>query len=133
MAELPRYVKPQTVERVITITADRRLANLEADATVIFNSASSLIATLPPAKHGQKFTFIVKAVPGSGVGALIKVSGQAKIFSKVSATGATVTEAVTKGLVNTQATAVKGDFIEVISDGTDWFVRGIAGTWAREA
>ena len=130
----PRYAKPVEQARVITITADKTLRASENGALVVFNSSSSLIVTLPAAQKGLSYEVFVKTVPGSGVGPLIKVHGStAKIYSKVSATGATISESAGKGVVNTQATSVKGDSVRVTSDGTDWFVTDIAGTWAREA
>lgn len=134
MPELPRLGQPKTQNNMIYTTVDKVLRASDGPATVIVDSASSRIVTLPAARKGLMFTIFAKQAPGSGVGVLVKVAGTtAKIFSKVSATGAAISEAAGKGVVNTQGTAVKGDFVTVECDGVDWIVTAIGGTWAREA
>lgn len=134
MPPLQRLNRPRTVDRVISITANRVLKESEAPVLVIFDSTTSLIATLPPPRKGLQVRFHVKQVAGSGVGHLIKTNGSTeKVFSKVSATGAAISESAGKGIVNTQATEVKGDGVTLESDGTDWYATSIRGTWAREA
>lgn len=120
--------RPQNQDNVITIaTTPVALKATDSGSLVIFNSATSLIANLPPPQVGLYFYFYVKIAAGSGVGHLIHSSAASKTFGKG------FTEAVGKGAVNTQATGAKGDAFEVSSDGTDWFGTSIAGTWAREA
>lgn len=125
--------RPMSTDHVISVTADRTLTAKESGAKVVVDSSTSKIVTLPAAAVGLEFSVYTKQVPGSGVGVLVKVNGStAKIFSKVSPTGATITESAGKGVVNTQGTAVKGDKVYLFSDGTDWFAEP-TGTWAREA
>jgi hypothetical protein len=125
--------RPINTDNAITITADRTLVAKESGTKIVVDAATSKIVTLPAAARGLEFRVFVKQVPGSGVGVLIKVNGSsAKIYSKVSPTGAAISESAGKGIVNTQATAVKGDGAHVWSDGTDWFAT-VSGTWAREA
>lgn len=73
--------------------------------------------TLPTAAAGLFFTFLV-----SNVTAGFTVTG-GTIFAKASATGASVTGTT---LTNTQATAVIGDTVTLVCDGTSW--RAIAQT-----
>lgn len=73
--------------------------------------------TLPTAAAGLFYTFLV-----SNVTAGFTVTG-GTIFAKASATGASVTGTT---LTNTQATAVIGDTVTLICDGTSW--RTIAQT-----
>ena len=48
--------------------------------------------------------------------------------------GADVTAADNKDMVNTLATAKKGDRIELFGDGSaGYYIHDIVGTWAREA
>lgn len=125
--------RPLNFDNVITVTADRVLLARESGSTVIVDAAGSKIVTLPAAARGLSFTIFTKQVPGSGVGVLVKVTGNAsKIYSKVSAVGAAIAESAGKGVVNTQGTAIKGDQVRVSSDGTDWFAEPV-GIWAREA
>ena len=134
MAELARKQRLLEFRPVFTITADRVLKQSEHNSLVLVNSSTSLNVTLPFPKAGMRFTIFSKTAAGSGTGHVVKVSGStAKVYSKVSPTGAAISEAAGKGVTNTQATAVKGDFIEVVSDGVDWYATNLAGTWAREA
>lgn len=113
---------------IYTITANKRLKQSDNGATVIFNSATSLTAFLPPPRKGLAFTFYVKVIAGSGTGHFIDLAGSVeKLFSKG------FTAAAGKGSVNTQATGAIGDCYRVLCDGTDWFGFAEAGTWAREA
>jgi hypothetical protein len=48
--------------------------------------------------------------------------------------GADVGGVANKDMINTKATAIKGDWIEVVADGTTtWWIVGIKGIWAAEA
>ena len=114
----------------ITITANRKLKASENGAWVNFNSATSLIATLPAPAPGLAYYFFAKVPAGSGVGHLIKTNGTTE---KMYAKGASFNLGAGKGAVNTQATGAQGDGFWVWSDGTDWFGIAEAGTWAREA
>lgn len=73
--------------------------------------------TLPTAAAGLYFDFLV-----SNVTTGFTVTG-GTIFAKASATGASVTGTT---LSNTQGTAVIGDFVRLVCDGTSW--RGTAQT-----
>lgn len=126
---IPRLDKPAVVlGPAITITANRKLKKSENNAVVIFNSTTTLTATLPAPFKGGIYTFIVKVAATSGLGHGINTSGTTE---KTYARG--FTPAAGKGAVNTQVTGVMGDSFEVCSDGTDWFGYPLAGTWARQA
>ena len=73
--------------------------------------------TLPTAAAGLWFDFLV-----SNVTTGFTVTG-GTIFAKAAATGASVTGTT---LTNTQGTAVIGDFVRLVCDGTSW--RGTAQT-----
>jgi hypothetical protein len=77
--------------------------------------------TLPTAAAGLNYTFTV-----SNVTAGFTVTG-GTIFAKAAADGASVTGTT---LTNTQATAVIGDSIELICDGTSWRVINQTGIFA---
>lgn len=67
--------------------------------------------TLPTAADGLWFTFLV-----SSTSAGFTVTG-GTIFARASATGASVTGTT---LTNTQGTAVVGDTVTLVCNGTDW-------------
>lgn len=71
--------------------------------------------TLPTAADGLWFTFLVTSTSAG-----FTVTG-GTVFARASATGASVTGTT---LTNTQGTAVVGDTITLVCNGTDW--RGIA-------
>ncbi len=73
--------------------------------------------TLPTAAAGLWFDFLVSSVTAG-----FTVTG-GTIFAKAAATGASVTGTT---LTNTQGTAVVGDFVRLVCDGTSW--RGTAQT-----
>jgi len=77
--------------------------------------------TLPTAAAGLNYTFTV-----SNVTTGFTVTG-GTIFAKAAANGASVTGTT---LTNTQATAVIGDSIELICDGTSWRVINQTGIFA---
>lgn len=127
----PRFDRPQTFDRVITLTTasqSRRLKASEAGALVIFGGTGSQVAILPPPAKGLTFTFFVKVASTSGNGHFIDPNA---VVEKMFAKG--FTAAAGKGSVNTQATSAIGDAFSVWSDGIDWFGLAEAGTWAREA
>lgn len=131
---LRRQERPRTQPDVITITADKKLTARDDKAIVVFNSTTTLNATLPAPRKGLSFTFVVKVAASSGAGHTIKTFGSTeKVFGKVTSTGAAISESAGKGVTNTQATGSKGDGGRVVSDGTDWFFFPDAGTFARES
>ncbi len=77
--------------------------------------------TLPTAANGLWYTFTVSDVTTG-----FTVTG-GTIFAKASASGASVTGTT---LTNTQATAVIGDTITLVCDGTSWRVVAQSGIFA---
>lgn len=81
--------------------------------------------TLPAnAVAGIEFTFIC----GNTTAGFTVTSASQVIHFKTSASGTVLTSTTT--LTNTQGTAIVGDFISIISDGTAWWMRGISGIFA---
>ncbi len=81
--------------------------------------------TLPAsAASGINFTFIC----GNTTAGFTVTSASQVIHFKTSASGTVLTSTTT--LTNTQATAIVGDFISIISDGTAWWMTGISGIFA---
>ena len=80
--------------------------------------------TLPTAANGLYFTFVC----GNTTAGFTVTSSTAVIHFKTSASGTVLTSTTT--LTNTQGTAIVGDFISIISDGTAWWMTGISGIFA---
>lgn len=95
-----------------------------AQSGQVFNNRSTSGSpswTLPTAANGLWYTFTV-----SNVTTGFTVTG-GTIFAKASATGASVTGTT---LTNTQATAVIGDTITLVCDGTSWRMTSQSGVFA---
>lgn len=81
--------------------------------------------TLPAnAASGVNFTFIC----GNTTAGFTVTSASQVIHFKTSASGTVLTSTTT--LTNTQATAIVGDTISIVSDGTAWWMTAISGIFA---
>ena len=79
--------------------------------------------TLPTCANGLQYTFIC-----GNTTAGFTVTGAQVIHFKTSASGTVLTSTTT--LTNTQGTAIVGDFITIVGDGTAWWMTGISGIFA---
>lgn len=79
--------------------------------------------TLPTAAAGLNYTFIT-----GNTTAGFTVTGAQVIHFKTSASGTVLTSTTT--LTNTQGTAIVGDTISLVSDGTSWYMTAISGIFA---
>lgn len=79
--------------------------------------------TLPTCANGLEYTFTC-----ANTTAGFTVTGAQVIHAKTTATGTAITTTTT--LTNTQATAVVGDSITIVGDGTAWWVTAQTGTFA---
>jgi len=94
---------------------------------IIYVDTDAKTITLPATDAGIKVT-IVNAGSFGTVAVTISPNANDQI------NGNDVTAADNKDLVNTKATAQRGDFVTLVADGTDgWFIEAMRGTWAREA
>lgn len=80
--------------------------------------------TLPAKASGLHFTFIC----GNTTAGFTVTASDAVIHFKTSASGTVLTSTTT--LTNTQATAIVGDFISIVCDGTAWWMTAISGIFA---
>ncbi len=79
--------------------------------------------TLPTCANGLEYTFTcANATAG------FTVTGAQAIHAKTSASGTAITTTTT--LTNTQATAVVGDAITIVGDGTAWWITAQTGIFA---
>jgi hypothetical protein len=93
---------------------------------VLFNRSTSGSPswTLPAATTaGLHYTFVC-----ANTTAGFTVTGAQVIHFKTSASGTVLTSTTT--LTNTQATAIVGDFISIVSDGAVWWMTAISGIFA---
>lgn len=84
--------------------------------------------TLPAAAAGLEFTFITA---NTTAGFTITTGTAAVIHAKTNATGTAITSTATTGAItNTQATAVVGDCLQLVCDGTNWWPMAQSGIFA---
>lgn len=79
--------------------------------------------TLPTCANGLEYTFTTASTSAG-----FTVTGAQVIHAKTSATGTAITTTTT--LTNTQGTAVVGDAITIVGDGTAWWVTSQTGIFA---
>lgn len=95
---------------------------------ITFVGTDAKVMTLPAvsaANKGWDFTFINS---GADAGVLLSISPASTDYVYY------ITGVDNKDLLNTKATAIKGDMVTIVSDGVDgWWVTAIKGTWAKEA
>lgn len=112
--------KPVTLSALVGATVVLTAAN-SGGVFINRSTSGSPSWTLPTAAAGLNYTFTV-----SNVTTGFTVTG-GTIFAKANAAGASVTGTT---LTNTQATAVIGDSIELVCDGTSWRVINQTGIFA---
>lgn len=113
------------------VTAANTIAYNECGTTFFLNSATEFATTLPAPEAGCYFKFVVKAAPAAASYTVV-TSGSANILigginenevdtgddGPYDADGDTITFA--------DGVAVVGDYVEMISDGTSWYITGQA-------
>jgi hypothetical protein len=108
-----------------TVNADTVLTASQLNTTIFVTGSRTL--TLPTAASAAGLTVIV--VNNNSAGTSIKVDPAGSELIK----GNGFTAAAGKHADNTAGTARQGDVITLVSNGTDWFITEVSGTWAREA
>jgi uncharacterized protein YxeA len=105
-------------------TAVNTLTYSECGKTIFLNSATEFATTLPTPVAGCYFKFIVKAAP-VGASYTVLSSGGSNIIEGIAVVnGATVTAANEDTITFTASAAIAGDWVELYSDGTSWYVAG---------
>jgi hypothetical protein len=108
---------PSTSRQTITVTATDKTLTLP---TVVGNAGYSIRVVYMGASAGGSIGTII--TPATADAATVKTYGSM-----------IATPAFGKGVVNTAATSVQGNAIELITDGSNWFVLNVTGTWTRQA
>ena len=122
--------------RTMTITADTTLEDIDS-GSVIFLTPNGIDITLPAPSAGLNFVVILNGDYDSAVNTIIQDSATADFYGAIY--GSTQGEnAATDGDVaaaaNTKITfssaALKGDRVEIVCDGTGWYVKAFAQNYA---
>ena len=114
-----------TVVNSATAGATVVLTNAQSGSVLINVATSGSPSwTLPVGVSGTTFTFIC----GNTTAGFTVTNATQVIHFKTSASGTVLTSTTT--LTNTQGTAIVGDFISLVCDGTAWWMTGISGIFA---
>lgn len=114
----------------VTIDATRVLTKLDSGTTFHISGGSARTITLPALQEGLNFKFIVDTnnptgdITISGATAL-KIYGNLWVFSTTDESNRVACVGKTSVLIDT--TALKGDHLEFICDGSFWYVSGMSG------
>lgn len=119
---------PRTTPTTNSAAAGATVVLLASQSGGVFINASTSGSpswTLPAnAASGVNFTFIC----GNTTAGFTVTSASQVIHFKTSASGTVLTSTTT--LTNTQGTAIVGDTISIVSDGTAWWMTAISGIFA---
>lgn len=115
----------EAIAAATTLTAE------DSGKTYFLNSATGFATTLPAPAIGLNYKFVVSTQPTSGNHTVV-TNGSANIIEGVAvvegATNPTVEQAANEDSINFVASiTLVGDYAEVISDGTSWFVKAASG------
>lgn len=118
---------PHWPERTWELKADNYTVDAQDVGKVLSIATDAKTFTLPATSVGIDVIF-VNLGDDAGVAVNLSPNANDKIM------GADVAGTDNKDQINTKATAVHGDWMHLVSEGTNgWYIIGSRGTWAEEA
>jgi hypothetical protein len=118
--------KLDAASQVTILTAASTLTAAQSGSTLVLNSATEFATTLPAPSLGLRYRFIVSAAP-VGASYTVVTNGGANLIDGSATVAGLVVAAVNEDTITfTAGAALSGDWVEVVSDGTNWFVSGQA-------
>lgn len=113
------------VENTVAVSANKTLVIADCGIVQLVDTDAKVV-TLPATAAGLNYLIV-----NNGADAAVLVTISPNASDKIS--GLLATPVDDKDILNTKATAKKGDFVQLVADGVDgWVVVRSAGTWARE-
>ena len=107
-------------------TAVNTLLYSECGKTLFLNAGTEFATTLPAPIAGCAFTFIVAAAP-VGTAYTIVTPGGGNLIDGTTVVNGGVIGCVDEDTVTfTASAAISGDWVSLVSDGTNWYVTGQA-------
>lgn len=106
--------------------ADNKTLDAEDVNKIFYVTADAKTVTLPATAAGLKFT-ILNGVADGGAAVNVSPNANDKLM------GPDVAGTDNKDQINTKATAIRGDLIELVGDGAGGYWFNAEGTWAEEA
>ena len=131
--DLSAWVHRAVFGEVETVTDNLTLTASDSGKTFLVGTDAKTI-TLPPTQAGVKYTFVNIGADGNNI---ITISPNASdaIYGTLTLADSIVKAAATddKDLINTKATAVKGDSVTLVGDGgVGWAIVASTGIWAKQ-
>jgi hypothetical protein len=120
-----------TSSSVADLTAASTLTAADSGKTFFLNSATEFATTLPSPAAGLRFKFVVKAAPASASYTVVTASSANIIIGGINELEVDTTEdgpyiADGDTITFVDGVAVVGDYVDLVSDGTSWYVSGQA-------
>lgn len=112
------------------VTTTNVLTAAESGKILILNSATPFVTTLPAVAAGLRFKFICGATgPTGGNHTIVPDAANDNTIYGLALVNGTDTPASAEGSINLVADKfIAGDYIEVVCDGTNWYVSGMVET-----
>lgn len=113
------------------LTAVNTLTSADCGKTLLLTAATEFATTLPAPTAGCKLRFVVKAAPASASYTVVTASSANILIGGVNELEVDTTEdgpydADGDTITFVDAVSAVGDFVELISDGTSWYLHGQA-------
>jgi len=115
-----------TIRDYEIVTAANTITNAECGTTYILNSATEFASTLPAPVAGCSFRFIVSAAPVGTAYTIVTSAGGNLIDGTTVVNGGVIGCVDEDTITFTASAAISGDWVYLISDGTNWFMTGQA-------
>lgn len=132
-AERPVLGRTTAITETLTIADMGTVIKIATDAKVL--TLPTIGSSPDEAMEGSRITFRNTGADGNNTVTISPVAAN-RIYGTVAngAADSVASGALDKDIVNTKATANKGDYITLESDGgTGWYIVGGVGIWASEA
>lgn len=111
---------------VIDLTGTYTVTAAQSGTTFLLNSTTEFATTLPAVERGLTYTFIVKSAPSGADYTIVTASGANVIQGLVigGGTGADIPAADEDTISFKDGQGAVGDWVMLVCDGTNWYVRG---------
>ena len=108
------------------VTAANTITYLECGSTFFLSSATEFASTLPTPIAGCGFKFIVDAAPVGTAYTIVTPASATIIDGTTVVNGGVIGCANEHTITFTASAAISGDWVELVSDGTNWYITGQA-------
>lgn len=118
---------------VQTIIANTTLSNTDSGTNYLVGT-DALVLSLSAAKDGVRLRVFNSGADGNNIVTISPIAGEAIIGTIANSHADSVSGGVAgKDIINTKATANKGDYIDLLGvTSIGWYIDGGVGVWASE-